>query len=148
MNIHKTLVFGLSAVLLFVLSASGVQASQIPAVPYAGVNTIGTVWQEQYAFGTGTLWGQTYNDFLIAGYPGTAGTYGVYNYALPARTGGFFGDTTAFLHGLRPGVYAPVSAHLTSYSQPVCNWPYCYTGGAGFRRPLKGLRPIAVHPGA
>jgi len=131
MNIHKTLVLSIVTVLALVLTAVSAEA-MFPPSPYTGVNTIGTVWQEQYVP-------------VFGGYAGSY--YSQYSYPFAARTGGFYGDTTAFTHGLRPGFYAPVApVRMTRYYQPVMQWPYTYTGYAGGYGRATSQHPIVVAP--
>lgn len=126
----KRTMFVLGILLVFALASAPAYA-YYPSSPYSGVDVIGGQYQPtsrhvvQYNF--------AYNRHF-------------YNYVAPARTGGFFGDTTAFITGLRPGVPAVVPpVYYTNYYQQVCGWPECFLGRAGF--PRASQFPVTTSPG-
>ncbi len=127
--------FGLFALVALVLTGIGALAygGYYPPYPNSGVNTIGTQWQETttYSYDYGYEYGTHY-----------------YDYVAPARAGGFYGSGVEFLTGLRSPVYAPVApVYYANYYQPVCGWPTCFTGGAGYPRARASQFPQTGTPG-
>jgi hypothetical protein len=110
----KTLILSIVAVLMLACTGMSVMAVAYTADPYDGVNRIGTYYQ--YSNTIAYDYNQAYN-------------YQAYDYAAPARAGGWFGSGTEWLVGLRSPVYAQVApTHYTNYYLPTCGYP-CYFGG-------------------
>lgn len=133
---YKSLVFGLLGLIALALTSVSALA-YYPSNPwtYSGgsQSSIGTMWQETstLSYEYGYEYGRHY-----------------YDYVAPARSGGFYGDTTAFITGLRAPIYAPVPpVYYTNYYQPVCSWPSCYLGGAGYPRAHASQFPLTTSPG-
>jgi hypothetical protein len=116
----KPIAVGLFALFAFVITAFGASAYYYPSTPYSGINTIGTSWAPMNTGFVSYDWGYTRS---------------YYDYALPARSGGWYGSGSEFLVGLRPGVYAPVPVQrYTSFYADACTWPHCRLGAAGYPR--------------
>ncbi len=112
----------------FLFAAFSVSA--YTADPYDGVNRIGTYYQQSrtvsYSYGYGG---------------------GYYDYAYPARAGGWYGQGTEFITGLRTPVWSNVPpVHYTNFYQPVCGWP-CWTGGNGYPRATASQFPTRTRLG-
>jgi hypothetical protein len=104
----KLYIVGLLALLTVVFASANVFAAD----PYDGVNRIGTYYQ--------------YTNTYAYNYEAN---FQYYDYAAPARAGGWFGSGSEWLVGLRSPVYTPVPpVHYSNQYQAVCG-NSCWFGG-------------------
>lgn len=125
-SILKTLFLCAVALVLAAFSATVAFAAD----PYDGVNRIGTYYQQSrsaqfsYAYGGG-----------------------YYDYAYPARAGGWYGSSTEWITGLRAPVWGNVPpVRYTNFYQPTCGWP-CWTGANGYPRATASQFPQRTRMG-
>ncbi len=130
-SMKTTNAFKIALLMLFtVVLASNVFAAD----PYDGVNRIGTFYQytNTYQYNYETNFQQ--------------GNY--YDYIAPARAGGWFGDSTEWIVGLRSPMYNAVPpVHYTNYYQPVCGSQCWFGGNYGYPRATASQFPYRSRSG-
>ncbi|HIH24755.1 TPA: hypothetical protein HA251_07010 [Candidatus Woesearchaeota archaeon] len=110
-NTNKLYVVGLLALLATVFASTSVAAD-----PYDGVNRIGAYYQYTNQY-----------------YYNYESNFQYYDYAAPARAGGWYGQGTEWLVGLRSPVWAPVPpVHYSNQYQQVCGLGCWFGGGNGY----------------
>lgn len=124
----KTIAISFLAIVVALVASANAYAN-----PYDGVNRMGTYYQ--------------YTNQMAYNYEVSYGQY--YDYAAPARAGGWFGSGTEWLVGLRTPMYTPVPpVHYTNFYQPVCGLPCWFGGGYGYPRSTAAQFPnYRTNPG-
>jgi hypothetical protein len=116
----KTLIISMFTLVVALLAAASVNANVYGSNdPYSGVQTIGTYYQ--------------YTNQIAFNHQQVPAHY--YDYAAPARAGGWFGRGSEWITGLRSPMYANVPpVHYTNYYTPTCGNPCWFGGSHGYPR--------------